>query len=154
MHVATLVIYTIKMNWIHLLMTAVPLNFTYHLMQHTRPVLTAYTFPAPKISSHCGRSSIGSILWRFFVLYSDSILKTWKISTTYISNISDILEYGPMTNVMAALKNIDVPCAQRRKVWLAPTAQVPCSNATNIEHKTWRTQSEFCTWKISLRGKR
>ena len=56
-----------------------------------------------------------------------------------------------MTNVMAALKNIDVPCAQRRKVWLAPTAQVTCSNATKIrELKTWRMQSEFCTWQNSV----
>ena len=23
------------------------------------------------------------------------------------------------------------PCAQRRKVWLAPTARLPCSNAAN-----------------------
>jgi len=35
------------------------------------------------------------------------------------------------------------PCAQRRKVWLAPTAQVPCSNAANrsraqdLEHAKW-----------------
>jgi len=40
-----------------------------------------------------------------------------------------------------------VPC---RKVWLTPTARVPCSNAANIEHKTW-TQSEFCTWQNSVR---
>jgi len=44
-------------------------------------------------------------------------------------------------------------CAQPRKVWLAPTAQVPCSNATKIpERKTWRMQSEFCTWQNSLTG--
>jgi len=31
----------------------------------------------------------------------------------------------------------------RGKVWLTPTAQVPCSNASNIgERETW-TQSEF-----------
>jgi len=40
----------------------------------------------------------------------------------------------------------------RRKVWLTPTARVPCSNDANIgERKTW-TQSEFCTWKNSVRG--
>ena len=32
------------------------------------------------------------------------------------------------------------------------TAQVPCSNAANIERKTW-TQSEFCSWQNSIRGK-
>jgi len=38
----------------------------------------------------------------------------------------------------------------RRKLWLTPTARVPCSNAVNIgERKTW-TQSEFCSWQISL----
>jgi len=41
----------------------------------------------------------------------------------------------------------------RRKLWLTPTARVPYSNAANIaECKTW-TQSEFCTWQNSLRGK-
>jgi len=40
----------------------------------------------------------------------------------------------------------------RRKVWLTPTARVPCSNAANIgERKTW-TQSAFCTWLNSVRG--
>jgi len=40
----------------------------------------------------------------------------------------------------------------RRKVWLTPTARVPCSNAANIgERRTW-TQSEFCTWQNSVRG--
>jgi len=41
------------------------------------------------------------------------------------------LECGPMPNVMVALLNIDgvtlASCAQRRKVWLAPTARVQCS---------------------------
>jgi len=41
----------------------------------------------------------------------------------------------------------------RRKVWLTPTAWVPCSNAVNIgERKTW-TQSEFCTRQNSARSK-
>ena len=40
----------------------------------------------------------------------------------------------------------------RRKVWLTPTARVPCSNAANIgERKTW-TQSEYCTWQNSVMG--
>jgi len=67
-----------------------------------------------------------------------------------------------MPNVMAALPNIGgalcessvipfcVPCC---KVWLMLTTRVPCNNAANIgECKTW-TQSEFCTWQNSLRGK-
>jgi len=63
---------------------------------------------------------------------------------------------------MAALPNIDgvsyknslIPClVPRRKVWLTPTARLPCSNADNIgERKTW-TQSEFCTWQNSFRSK-
>ena len=38
-----------------------------------------------------------------------------------------------MPNVMATLKNIVVRSVQRRKVWLMPTAEVPCINAA----KTW-----------------
>ena len=63
-----------------------------------------------------------------------------------------------MPNVMAALPNIgDVLCesfvipflVQRRKLWLTPTARVPCSNAANIgERKIW-TQSKFCSWQNS-----
>jgi len=59
------------------------------------------------------------------------------------------VQCGPMPNVMVALPN----SAQRRKVLLAPTAPVPCSNATKIgECKTWRMQSEFCTWQNSVTG--
>ena len=43
-----------------------------------------------------------------------------------------------------------VPC---RKVWLVSTARVPCSNGANIGERKTRTQSEFCTWKNSFRGK-
>jgi len=67
-----------------------------------------------------------------------------------------------MPNVMAAKPNISgglcessaIPfLVPRRKVWLTAAAQVPCSNAANIgERKTW-TQSEFCSWKNSVRGK-
>jgi len=70
-------------------------------------------------------------------------------------------ECGPMPNVMAALPNIDgaiwessvIPMlVPRLKLWLTPTAWVPCSNAVNIgERKTW-TQSEFCSWQNSVRG--
>jgi len=46
-----------------------------------------------------------------------------------------------MPNVTAALLNIGGASAERYKVWLMLTAQVPCSNAANIgECKTW-TQS-------------
>jgi len=40
----------------------------------------------------------------------------------------------------------------RRKVWLTPTARVPCSNTANIEERKIWTQSEFCTWQNSVRG--
>jgi len=44
------------------------------------------------------------------------------------------------------------PFAQRRKVWLTLTTDVPCGNAANIgERKTW-TQSEICSWQSSVRG--
>ena len=49
-----------------------------------------------------------------------------------------------------------LPCRVKiphRKAWLTPTARVPCSNAANIgQRKTW-TQSEYCTWQNSVRGK-
>ena len=67
-----------------------------------------------------------------------------------------------MPNVMAALPNTGdalyksslIPfLVPRRKVWLTPIARVLCSNGANIgERKTW-WQSEFCTWKNSVRGK-
>jgi len=53
-----------------------------------------------------------------------------------------------MPNVMAALPNIGVPSAQRRKVWLSPTTREPYSNADNIgERRTW-TQSILYLAKI------
>jgi len=65
-----------------------------------------------------------------------------------------------MPNVMAAQPNIGGALCEGslipfivplRKVWLTPAAGVPYSNATNIgERKSW-TQSEFCTWQISVR---
>jgi len=64
-----------------------------------------------------------------------------------------------MPTVMAALSNVGGALCEssviplpvpRRKVWLMPTARVPCSNAANIgEHKTL-TQSEFRTWQNSV----
>ena len=45
------------------------------------------------------------------------------------------------------------PCAQCLKVWLVPTAQVLCSNATKIrERKTWSMQSQCCTWQNFVPG--
>jgi len=69
------------------------------------------------------------------------------------------LECGPMPNVKAAQPNIGGAVCEsfpflvpRRKVWLALTGRVSCSNAANIkERKTW-TQSEVCTWQNSVRG--
>jgi len=48
-----------------------------------------------------------------------------------------------------------LPCRTKiplHKVWLTPTARVPCSNAANIRAQKTRTQSQFCTWQNSLRG--
>jgi len=56
---------------------------------------------------------------------------TQILKTLYI--ISQ-LECGPMPNVMVALSNIGAPSVQHRKVWLTPTAGVPCSNAV----KKWK----------------
>jgi len=39
-----------------------------------------------------------------------------------------------MPNVMAALPNTGAPSVQRRKVWLTPTAEVPCSNAAKTRN--------------------
>jgi len=40
----------------------------------------------------------------------------------------------------------------RRKVWLTPTARVPCRNAANIgQRKTW-TQSKFCRISLGTRA--
>jgi len=72
------------------------------------------------------------------------------------------LECGPKPNMMATQPIIGGAVCEscvipflviRRKIWLMPTAGVPCSNAANIrERKTW-TQSEFCTRQNSIRGK-
>jgi len=55
----------------------------------------------------------------------------------------------PMPNVMASLPNIGGANQERKfrnsflchvprpKVWLTHAARVPCSNAANIERKTW-----------------
>jgi len=69
--------------------------------------------------------------------------------------------WGPMPNVMAALPNIGGALCEscvisflvpRRKVWLTPTAGVPCSNTANVgERKTW-TESELCTGQNSVRS--
>ena len=70
------------------------------------------------------------------------------------------LECAPMPKVMAAQPNIDGALCEssvirfvvpRHKIWLTAAARVPCSNAANIDHKTW-TQSELCSWGNSIRG--
>jgi len=66
-----------------------------------------------------------------------------------------------MPNVTAAQPNIGhalcessvIPFLVPRRKVANPAAGVPCSNAASIgERKTW-TQSEFCTWRNSVRGK-
>jgi len=62
-----------------------------------------------------------------------------------------------MPNVMAAQPNIGGALCEssvipffvpRRKVWLTPAAEVPCSNTANIgKHKTW-TKVNFAPGKI------
>jgi len=55
---------------------------------------------------------------------------------------------SPNVKRMAALSREDT----QRKVWLAPTARVPCSNTANIgARKSW-TRSEFCTWQNFVRA--
>jgi len=44
------------------------------------------------------------------------------------------LECGPVPNVMAALPNVGGASVQRRKVWLARTTRVPCSNAAKTRN--------------------
>jgi len=71
-----------------------------------------------------------------------------------------------MPNVMAALRIYVAPSVENDekqkfhnpilvpscKVWLTPTARVPCCSAANIgERKSW-TQSELCTWQNSVKG--
>jgi len=42
----------------------------------------------------------------------------------------------------------------RRKVWLMPADEVPCSNAANTgERKTW-TESEFCSGQNFINGQK
>jgi len=63
------------------------------------------------------------------------------------------LEYRwrPLLKITRSESSIISFLAPCRKVWLMPTAQVSCSNTTNIgECKTWM-QSEFRTWQNSVR---
>jgi len=74
-----------------------------------------------------------------------------------------LLECEPIPNVIAALgiqvfkmtrsESSVIPfLVPRHKVWLMPTARVPCSNVANTgERKSWM-QTEFCTWQNSIRG--
>ena len=76
-----------------------------------------------------------------------AINKQCNFNSNHILKLQLQLEYGPMPNVMTTQVNIGgafcdssvipflVPCG---KVWLTPTAEVPCSNAANVgERKTW-----------------
>ena len=61
-------------------------------------------------------------------------MKTGKHLTKCIKHLpkmqkTQVLNCGPMPNLMAALPNIGALSAQRRNVWLTPTTRVPCSNA-------------------------
>jgi len=59
----------------------------------------------------------------------------------------------PVEYICGALCESSAFLVQRHKLWLTPTARVPCSNTANIaECKTWK-QSEFCSWQNSVRGK-
>ena len=68
-----------------------------------------------------------------------------------------------MPNVMATLLDTDGALCEssvipflvpHRKLWLIPTAQVPCSNDANIrDRKTWR-RSEFYSCQNSVRKAR
>jgi len=44
------------------------------------------------------------------------------------------IECGPMLNVMAALPNVGGALCSSRKVWLAPSTGVPCSNAAKTRN--------------------
>jgi len=58
-----------------------------------------------------------------------------------------------MSNVMADLSNtVGALCSTPQSLADA-TTRVLCSNAANVgERKTWRTQSEFCTWQNFVTG--
>ena len=82
--------------------------------------------------------------------------------TCSADSASHVPECGPMPNVMAALPNIGGALCEssvisflvpRRKLWLTPTARVSCSKGANIGERKTRTQSEFCSWQTSVRGK-
>jgi len=53
-----------------------------------------------------------------------------------------------MPNVMVTLPNI----AQCRKVWSRPLLERHAVTLPTGQRKTWRTQSEFCTWQNSVTG--
>jgi len=58
-----------------------------------------------------------------------------------------------MYQTLPCLRNITAFHSLYHAAKLTPTARVPCSNVANIgECKTW-SQSEFCTWQTSVRGK-
>jgi len=80
--------------------------------------------------------------------------KSTRSSAEILSSAAKLykLKCGPMPNVMAAMPNKGGTLCSAPQSLPDAAAAVPCSNAPNIgECKTW-TQSELCSWQISLRG--
>jgi len=60
--------------------------------------------------------------------------------------------WRPLLKITRSESSVIPFLVSRRKVWLTPTARVPCSNAANIGECNIWMQSEFCTWQNSVRG--
>jgi len=50
-----------------------------------------------------------------------------------------------MPNPMAALPITGGALCSSHKLWLTPSARVPCSDAANLGERKFWTQSEFCS---------
>ena len=61
-----------------------------------------------------------------------------------------ILECGPMPNVMVALPNIGGALCTTPPFGSHPLLDCRAVTLPRGERKTWRTQSEFCTWQNSV----
>jgi len=59
----------------------------------------------------------------------------------------------PLLKMTSSESSVIPFLAPGREIWLTPTAPVPCSNAANKGERKTSTQSEFCTWQNSLKGK-
>ena len=60
---------------------------------------------------------------------------------------ADAWRDGPPCRIQMA------PSAERRKVWLTPTARVPCSNAANMRKARLGPKVNFAHGKVPLRSK-